>query len=109
MMPVATSMVQLLESHRASDQAADMRKLTWIAVLFLPLSLVASLFSMSEEYSLHGEGRWTYVAAALPSVVVISLFMVPPRAVGILFGLTWRSLAGWRRRTLRRATGAESA
>jgi hypothetical protein len=109
MIPVATSMVQLLESQRALDQAADMRRLTWIAVLFVPPTWVATLFSMSDEFSLRGERGWVYFAVAFPAVFVVAFFMRPPRRLAIPYELTWSGLAGWRRRALRRETGVESA
>jgi hypothetical protein len=91
------------------DQAADMRRLTWIAVLFVPPTWVATLFSMSDEFSLRGERGWVYFAVALPAVFVVAFFMRPPRRLAIPYELTWSGLAGWRRRALRRETGVESA
>ncbi|KAK3305061.1 uncharacterized protein B0T15DRAFT_188054 [Chaetomium strumarium] len=46
MVPMATSMVQLLDSRRSMLEAANVSRLTFIAVVFVPLSWVASLFSM---------------------------------------------------------------
>ncbi|KAL8367189.1 hypothetical protein RB599_010272 [Gaeumannomyces hyphopodioides] len=74
MIPVATSMVQLLDSRQSIAQSANITRLTYIALVFVPLSWVAGLFSMSERYSPGGSGEfWVYWATALPLLLVILL------------------------------------
>ncbi|KAK4206030.1 hypothetical protein QBC37DRAFT_435515, partial [Rhypophila decipiens] len=82
--PVATSMVQLLDSRRWMLEAANVSRLTFIALVFVPLSWVASIFSMSESYSPGHENFWVYFATALP-VLVFVLF---------LSAVQWDQLAG---------------
>lgn len=73
MVPVATSMAQILDSQRAMLQTANVSRLTFIALVFVPLSWVASLFSMSHEYA-PGHGQfWVYIATALPVLFVVML------------------------------------
>ncbi|KFA54500.1 hypothetical protein S40293_10061 [Stachybotrys chartarum IBT 40293] len=74
MIPVATSMVQLLDSRRSTLEAANVGRLTYIALVFVPLSWVASLFSMSDEYSPGHHYFWVYIATALP-VMILVLFL----------------------------------
>ena len=74
MVPVATSMVQLLDSRRWMLEAANVSRLTFIALVFVPLSWVASMFSMSENYSPGHENFWVYFATALP-VLFLVLFL----------------------------------
>jgi Mg2+ and Co2+ transporter CorA len=71
--PVATSMVQLLDSRRWMLEAANVSRLTFIALVFVPLSWVASLFSMSENYSPGEENFWVYFATALPVLFLVLL------------------------------------
>ncbi|KAF3768207.1 hypothetical protein M406DRAFT_250614 [Cryphonectria parasitica EP155] len=76
--PVATSMVQLLDAQRSGRHAANVTLLTVIALIFIPLSWISGLFSMSEGY-LPGEKHfWVYIATALPlSIVVLILATLP--------------------------------
>lgn len=84
MIPVATSMVQLLDSRRSMLEAANVSRLTYIALVFVPLSWVASLFSMSDNYSPGHEHFWVYFATALPVLLLVLL----------LSALQWDQLAG---------------
>ncbi|KAK0749760.1 hypothetical protein B0T18DRAFT_437194 [Schizothecium vesticola] len=73
MVPVATSMVQLLDSRRWVLEAANVSRLTFIALVFVPLSWVASLFSMSENYSPGHTNFWVYFATAFPVLFLVLL------------------------------------
>ncbi|KAH7156085.1 hypothetical protein EDB81DRAFT_880418 [Dactylonectria macrodidyma] len=75
---VATSMVQLFDSRRSILEAVNVRRLTYIALVFVPLSWVASLFSMSEGYVPGNRNFWVYFATALPLVVVVLLVSAIP-------------------------------
>lgn len=76
--PVATAIVQLLDAKLAARQAANVTLLTYIALVFVPLSWVAGLFSMSERYSPGQEQFWVYLATALPlSLVVLLISFLP--------------------------------
>ncbi|CAG9986826.1 unnamed protein product [Clonostachys byssicola] len=78
MLTVATSMVQLLDSRRAILEAVSVRRLTYIALIFVPLSWVSSLFSMSDTY-LPGHSRfWVYFAVAVPLVFSCFLYEAWP-------------------------------
>jgi len=71
--PVATLMVQLLDSRGSMLEAINVRRLTYIALVFVPLSWVASLFSMSDNYSPGHEQFWVYFATALPLLLLVLL------------------------------------
>lgn len=75
---VATSMVQLFDSRRSILEAINVRRLTYIALIFVPLSWVASLFSMSDAYSPGHRNFWVYFATALPLVVIVLLLSAIP-------------------------------
>ncbi|RSM01347.1 hypothetical protein CEP52_008632 [Fusarium oligoseptatum] len=78
MVTVATSMVQLLDSRRSMLEAVNMRRLTYIAMVFIPLAWVASLFSMSDAYTPGNESFWVYVATALPLLGVVLILSILP-------------------------------
>lgn len=91
--PVATSMVQLLDSRRSTLEAANVSRLTYIALVFVPLSWVASLFSMSDEYSPGHRYFWVYVATALPLMIFVLFLSVLHK--GELIG---RTIGSWKHR-----------
>ncbi|KAF5007510.1 hypothetical protein FDECE_6157 [Fusarium decemcellulare] len=78
MVTVATSMVQLLDSRRSILEAVNVRRLTYIALVFVPLAWVASLFSMSDGYSPGDEHFWVYFATALPLLSLVLLLSTFP-------------------------------
>ncbi|KAF2005327.1 hypothetical protein P154DRAFT_616551 [Amniculicola lignicola CBS 123094] len=66
------SMVPLLDSHQSLIEAQSVRHLTYIVLVFSSLSLVASIFSMSEKVLPWGGGHaWLYFAVALPLTAVV--------------------------------------
>ncbi|KAK4466235.1 hypothetical protein QBC42DRAFT_329323 [Cladorrhinum samala] len=71
--PVVASMVQLLETRRSIMKATNVTKLTYTALIFVPLSWVTGLFSMAEGYSPGGDRFWVYFATALPVLGVALL------------------------------------
>ncbi|KAM0426010.1 hypothetical protein ACHAPT_008639 [Fusarium lateritium] len=78
MITVATSMVQLVDSRLSIQEAVSVRGLTYIALLFIPLSWVASLFSMDERYLPGNELFWVYFATGLPLVILVLLLSALP-------------------------------
>ncbi len=64
MLPVATSMVQLRE-------ASNVQRLTYIALIFVPLSWVASVFSMAEGYGPGERLFWVYFVTAIPLLSIV--------------------------------------
>ncbi|KAM5369979.1 hypothetical protein ACJZ2D_008662 [Fusarium nematophilum] len=83
MVVVATSMVQLLDSRRSILETVNVRRLTYIALVFIPLAWVASLFSMSDGYLPGREQFWVYCATALPLLgLVLFLSALPWDSLG---------------------------
>ncbi|KAJ3459623.1 hypothetical protein MRS44_015696 [Fusarium solani] len=77
---VSTSLVQLLDSRQSILEAVNMRRLTYIALVFMPLAWVASLFSMSDAYSPGHELFWVYFATSLPLLAIVLLLSALPLA-----------------------------
>ncbi|KAF9765486.1 hypothetical protein IL306_002224, partial [Fusarium sp. DS 682] len=69
--PLATSMFQLLDSRRSIAEAVNVRRLTYIALVFVPLSWVSALFSMGGDFLPGRESFWVYFATALPIVLIV--------------------------------------
>ena len=78
MVPVVTSLVQILDSRRSDVEASKIKQLTYVALIFVPLSFVATLFSMSDKYTPGASGFWIYFVVALPlSMVVLAIARLP--------------------------------
>lgn len=104
--PVATAMVQLLDVQQSGRHAANVTLLTYIALVFVPLSWVTGLFSMSERYSPGQKNFWVYFATAVPLCLVVLFVSVVPyyRQKWMMAGLH----SSWRQ-DLRRILRAESS
>lgn len=80
--PVATAVTSIEESRRAMDQNRALGRLTYLAVIFAPLSFISSFFSMAPELSELTTTIWIYFAVALP-VSMVAFMLVEPSL------LTW--------------------
>ncbi|KAI1213574.1 uncharacterized protein F4807DRAFT_470863 [Annulohypoxylon truncatum] len=70
-LPVATTTMQLAEARRSIIEAANVRYLTYIALVFVPLTFASSLFSMQEGF-IPGQGNfWIYATVAVPLMIVV--------------------------------------
>ena len=61
----------LEEANRSLQEAKNVKTLTFLGMLFLPLSLASGLLSMSGEYSPGGSLFWIYWAIAIPLIVCV--------------------------------------
>jgi hypothetical protein len=67
----------VLESHKAIEQAEDLKKLTLLASFFIPLSFVSSVFGMNFE--IMGQGSlaiWWFFAIAIPITAVAQIWYI---------------------------------
>jgi Mg2+ and Co2+ transporter CorA len=78
MVTMSTSMIQILDSRRSIGEAVHVRRLTYVALIFIPLSWVASLFSMGEGFLPGQEFFWVYFAVGLPLVSLVLLLSAAP-------------------------------
>lgn len=88
---ISTAMVQLPTGQQSVVEAVHVRRLTYVALVFGPLGLVASLFSMSGDF-LPGEPRfWVYVVAAAAMLgFVVSVVFLTDTSVQTQIGQAWR-------------------
>jgi Mg2+ and Co2+ transporter CorA len=97
--PVVMSLVQILESGRSFAEAANTKQPTYVALVFVPLSFVATLFSMSERFAPGRSGLWMYFAMAVPlSLFVLTIARFPLADMG---GALSRFPAEWSRHVSR--------
>ncbi|RAH47403.1 uncharacterized protein BO95DRAFT_441227 [Aspergillus brunneoviolaceus CBS 621.78] len=72
--PINTALVQLLDSRKSISQAEDVKRLSLVALVFIPLSYVTGIFSMADRYAPGSERFWVYWATAVPIAVVVLCF-----------------------------------
>ncbi|CRK29233.1 hypothetical protein BN1708_004910 [Verticillium longisporum] len=72
---VATAIISIEESRRGYSLNQDLGRLTYLAVVFAPLSFVTGFFSMSEDVSSLRGTYWIYFCVALP-VTVLAFVLV---------------------------------
>ncbi|KAL9117995.1 MAG: hypothetical protein Q9187_005465 [Circinaria calcarea] len=78
MVPLITLAAALIESRRSLTETANVTRLTILALIFIPFSYIASLFSMAEDFGPRGSLFWVYFATAIPLAVVVALFATMP-------------------------------
>jgi Mg2+ and Co2+ transporter CorA len=86
MLPVVTSLVQIVDSRRSFDETANVSRLTVMALVFVPLAYVSSLFSMNEKLAPGGPRFWVYFVVAIPVTIAVILVAKPP------FGMIRRTI-----------------
>ncbi|KAK3985332.1 hypothetical protein QBC44DRAFT_405173, partial [Cladorrhinum sp. PSN332] len=64
--PIAPALVQVHDHRRAVADQAFVRRLTYIAFVFVPASWVAAIFSMASEYGPGQPKFWVYFAVSVP-------------------------------------------
>ena len=92
---VATAIISIEESKKAIQQNHNLTRLTYLAVVFVPLSWVSSLFSMSEDLSDLGRTFWTYFVVAIPLTVIALLMARYSFNISMIF----ERFKAWRRKS----------
>ena len=65
--------ISIEAGEQSIDEVRRVTRLSIIATIFLPLSLVASVFSMNGRFSIDGDNWWMYMAIAIPLTSFITL------------------------------------
>ncbi|KAI1140435.1 hypothetical protein F5Y05DRAFT_424314 [Hypoxylon sp. FL0543] len=72
---VATAVTAIEESRRAIEQNKTLGRLTYLAVIFAPLSFVSSFFSMSADLAGLSQTIWVYFCVAVPISLLVYLIV----------------------------------
>jgi Mg2+ and Co2+ transporter CorA len=83
MTPVITSFITIVESRRSFLETMNVSRLTYMALVFVPLTFVSSLFSMAGDTAPGAKYFWVYFAVAIPVLALVFLIARPPNR-GIL-------------------------
>jgi hypothetical protein len=107
MLPVVTSLVQIIDARQSFAETANISRLTVLALVFVPLTFVSSLFSMNTE-NLPGRSHfWVYFVVAIPVTIVVFLVARPPTAVTNRASTWLQSLKRHRKRPGRPRSGKD--
>lgn len=91
--PIATGMVQLLDARESARQTTRVTTLTYIALLFVPLTWTAGLLSMADPFLPGGEKFYVYISTAIPlSLFVLLMSFVPVRHVAMAVGRFFKDM-----------------
>jgi Mg2+ and Co2+ transporter CorA len=79
---VVTSLVQIVDSRQSFTETANLSRLTYLALVFVPMTFVSSLFSMTGDFAPGRRFFWVYFVVAIPSLVLVFL-IARPRQTGV--------------------------
>ncbi|KAJ4302820.1 hypothetical protein N0V90_001711 [Kalmusia sp. IMI 367209] len=102
-LPIVMTSVQIADTRRTYAEQADIKRLTVLALVFVPLTFIASLFSMNTENMPGSKDFWVYFAVAIPVTLLVVLIARPPVALmrSILTLVNFRNIQN-RSRTIQR-------
>jgi Mg2+ and Co2+ transporter CorA len=86
-MALATAITSIEESRRATQQNQNMERLTYLVVIFAPLSFISSFFSMTSDLSMLKQTFWIYFVVSVPLIVIVFLVVNPAKFRRSLEGL----------------------
>lgn len=98
MLPVVTSLVQIIDARQSFAETANISRLTVLALIFVPLSYVSSLFSMNTSNMPGSPYFWVYFAVAIPVTLVVVIIARPPTKTELRrsFAKARTTVAEWR-------------
>ena len=102
MIPVVTSLVQIADARRSFAETSNINRLTVLALIFVPLNFVSSLFSMNPTNAPGSQYFWVYFVVAVPVTLLVFVIARPPGAE-IRKGLAWLKVRKKRPILFRRA------
>ena len=85
--PIITSLIQIIDSQQSLKETANIARLTYLALVFLPLSYVSGLLSMNDHHVPAARVFGIYVMIAIPLCVIVFLLACPPLHPFELFDL----------------------
>jgi len=88
MLLVVTSLVQIIDARQSYAETANISRLTILALVFVPLGYISSLFSMNPGNMPGSQHFWVYFAVAVPVTVIVFIMARPPTG-GVRITLAW--------------------
>ena len=92
MVSVDTSLVQAIDCGRSLIETMNISRLTYLALIFIPLTFVSGLFSMNDQIAPGGKLFGLYFGISIPLCILVFLIAHPPTFTrGVFSAWVWRS------------------
>ena len=91
-MAVVTATMSIEESKKAFDQNRSLARLTWLAVTFVPLSFITSMFSMQSDLSSLKQSYWIFFTVGIPVTTLVLL--VTKYSTALSLATSWKRSTG---------------
>lgn len=86
-----TSLIQMFDSQQSLKETANIRRLTYLALVFIPLTFVSGLLSMNDSIASESKVFWLYLSIAIPVCTVVFFIARPPQKILDFFAMCmWR-------------------
>lgn len=92
MVPTVTSLIQIFDSQQSLKETANIARLTYLALVFMPLTFFSGLLSMNDRIVSGSQIFWLYLAVAIPVCTMVFFVARPPRRI-----LDFLSMWTWKR------------
>jgi hypothetical protein len=67
--------ISLQEAQHSNSQAHSVRRLTAMATIFVPISAIAGIFSMSGKFAVGESKFWVFFVITVPIILIIIAFL----------------------------------
>ena len=81
---VVTGLLSVHQGELSANEARLVSRITILALIFIPLSFSASIFSMGGDFQPGGSRFWVYFAVSIPMLLLILIFVFLWRKTSIL-------------------------
>ena len=78
MIPTVNSLIQIFDSQQSLKETANISRLTYLALAFIPLTFVSGLLSMNETGM---NIFWRYLIIAIPVSTTVFFIARPPQRI----------------------------
>lgn len=85
---LATAIISIDENKRAMKMNKNLVRVTYLAVVFVPVQFVSSFFSMTPDLGSLNQTFWIYFCVAVPLTALCLTIADPPRVVQLFKRLT---------------------
>ena len=88
---LATAIISIDENKRAMKMNKNLVRVTYLAVVFVPVQFVSSFFSMTPDLGSLNQTFWIYFCVAVPLTALCLTIADPPRVVRTFKKLTYKA------------------
>jgi hypothetical protein len=81
---IYTQAISVEEARSANAQARSVARLTTLATIFVPISIIAAIFSMGGVYAVGQSEFWVFFVVTVPVLIILSVLLFTRVAVSTL-------------------------